>query len=120
MDLTYSFRFLDSGLNRKLIELVKKSRVEHFIDKEGAVHYAPDDEETVGNDLICSIRDRVFASWQILTCPSDWVEQYRIYMDRNAVPYREELVNNELVFLIPGSYRPHTWKLDNEAAGRSK
>ena len=59
MELTKSFKFSDSDLNRKLIALVKKSRIQHFIDKEGVVHYSSAEEETVENDLIRDPRSSV-------------------------------------------------------------
>jgi hypothetical protein len=107
-----SFRFLDKELNLKLIGLVKKANIDHAIDKEGVIHYSADDEEVVGNDLICSIRDKTLPSWQVLTCPSDWIERYRDYMSRHNIPFREELSNGELWFLIPRKCRPHSWKLE--------
>src|SRR5436190_13097347 len=112
MDFTRTFKFVDDNLNRKLIGLVKKSRVEHFIDKEGVLHYSPGDEDSVENDLVCSIRDQVFPSWQVLTCPGDWVERYKRYMSQHDIPYIEELANNEVWFLLPRKYRSHSWKLD--------
>jgi hypothetical protein len=66
----------------------------------------------VENDVICSIRDEVFPSWQVLTCPHDWKARYRTYMKRHGVPFVEELSNGEVWFLIPRKYRPHAWRLD--------
>ena len=62
-----------------------------------------------------SIRDKVFPSWQVLTCPKDWIERYRDYMNRHGIPFKEELSDGELWFLIPRKYRPHAWKLDDPA-----
>jgi hypothetical protein len=107
-----SFRFLDKDLNRDLVGLLKKAKIDHTIDKDGVVHYSADDDEVVENDLICSIRDKSLPSWQVLTCPSDWTARYRDYMNRHGIPFREELSNGELWFLIPRRCRPHAWRLD--------
>ncbi len=114
--MDYSFRFLDKDLNAKLVSLLRKAKIPYTVDTKGVVHYSSADEEQVGNDLICSIRDRVFASWQILTCPSDWTDRYRAYMSRHHVPFTEECSNGELWFLIPRNYRPHSWKIDDAKA----
>jgi hypothetical protein len=107
-----SFRFVDNDLNQELIGLLKKSTVDHSIDKDGVVRYSTADEERVENDLICSIRDKVFPSWKIITCPSDWTASYKEYMSRHGIPFWEELSDGALWFLIPRKYRPHSWKLD--------
>jgi hypothetical protein len=112
MDKKHSFKFLDNDLNQKLVGLFKKSKIDHSIDKDGAVHYSLNDEEIVENDLIRSIRDKVFPSWQVLTCPNGWTTRYKEYMSRHDIPFRIELSNGELWFLIPRKYRPHSWKLD--------
>jgi hypothetical protein len=111
MGYTHSFRFVDDGLNQRLIALMKKAQVSHVVDKAGVLHYSPDDEEVVENDLICSIRDQVFSSWQIVTCPNDWIGQYKRYMSKHRIPYSEELSNDQVWFLIPRKYRPHAWRL---------
>ncbi|HTU92739.1 MAG TPA: hypothetical protein VMF69_21845 [Gemmataceae bacterium] len=113
MGKTCSFKFLDNHLNRELAGLLKKSAINHSIDKDGVVHYSRDDEEFVENDLICSIRDKVFPSWQLWTCPPDWTARYKEYMSRHGIPFREELSNGELWFLIPRKHRPHSWKLED-------
>ena len=116
----HSFKFLDSALNHELIMLLKRAKIEHRVDSDGTIHYSKDDEDTVDNDLICSIRDKVFASWQVLTCPRDWGARYKEYMKQHAVPFLEERSNGELWFLIPRKYRPHSWRLDEpgEKKGR--
>jgi hypothetical protein len=108
----HSFKFLDNRLNRELARLLKKAGIHHFIDKDGAASYSADDQEFVENDLICSIRDKVFPAWQVLTCPTDWIPSYKSYMNRHEIPFREELSDGERWFLIPRKYRPHLWKLD--------
>ncbi len=115
----YSFKFLDDGLHRELIALLQKAEIDHSLDKDGVVHCSSDDEEVVENDLICSIRSRVFASWQVVTCPPDWIARYKEYMRRHAIPFQEELSNGELWFLIPRKYRPLTWKLDDSKQATS-
>ena|SRR6266487_5362429 len=112
MNRNYTFKFLDHDLNRRLHILLQKHKIDHFVDKDGAVHYSSNDAEIVDNDFVCPIRDRVFPAWQILTCPTDWIAQYKEYMGNHSVPFEEELSNGVLWFLIPRKYRPHSWKLD--------
>src|SRR5437588_549010 len=112
MGQDYSFGFMNNDLNRQLIARLKRAGIRHHVSKEGAVHYSPADEEAV-DDCVSSIRDKVFASWQILTCPRDWTARYKKYMSRNGIPFYEELSNGELWFLLPRKYRPHRWKLDS-------
>lgn len=116
MGKSYSFRFVDNDLNHELIRLLKKAKVGHSVDKAGVIHYSEVDGLLVQNDLICSIRDQLLPAWQILTCPPEWRETYRDYMERHHIPYREELSNGELWFLIDRRYRPHAWKLDDPTA----
>ena|SRR5437868_10534623 len=113
MGFTRSFKFLDDDLNRRLIGLLKSAGVKHAVDKAGVVSYSPTDEEVVENDLICSIRDQVFSSWQILTCPNGWIARYKRYMNEHGIPFSEELSNKEVWFLIPRKHRPHSWKLED-------
>ena len=115
MSESYSFRFADKDLNQRLVALLKRERVEHFVDAEGAVHYAKADEETVGNELIRTLRNRIFPSWQVLSCPRSWADRYKAYMDAHGVPFCEEWINHQLCFLIPRKYRPHSWKLPDES-----
>lgn len=111
-----TFKFLDKNLNQELVDLLERAKINHSIDKDGTIRYSADDDEAVENDLICTIRDRIIPSWQVLTCPSDWTGRYRDYMSRRGIPFREELSDGELWFLIPRKLRPHSWKLD----GRTK
>jgi hypothetical protein len=112
MEKSRSFKFLDPKLHSDLIRLFTKAKVEYSVnEKDGAIHYSVRDEASVENDLICSVRDKVFPSWQVLTCPSDWIPSYRDYMTAHGVPCQEELSDGELWFLIPRRYRPNTWKL---------
>jgi hypothetical protein len=106
-----SFKFLEEKLNRQLIALLRKAKIKHEIGKDGMVHYSPEDEETVENDLIGSIRDGLFRSWQVLTCPPDWSLRYKNYMKQRGIPFHEELSNGETWFLLPRKFRPHQWKL---------
>lgn len=109
MDRT--FRFVDDGLQRKFVEMLAQSGLAHRIDRDGVIHFSPDDEDVIENDLICSIRDAVFPSWQVLTCPPDWVGRYHDYMTEHSVPFQEEVADGERWFLLPRKYRPHSWKL---------
>ncbi len=111
-DQTYSFKFMDDDLNQRLIALLKKAKIKHAVDDDGVIHYSTADEETVGNELLCSIRTGVFPAWQLLSCPADWTQRYKRYMIQHVVPFREERFNNELCFLLPRKYRPHSWELE--------
>jgi hypothetical protein len=111
MEKNNSFKFLNHNLNQQLIALLKKAKIKHDIGKDGVVHYSSYDEEVVENDFICSIREKVFPSWQVLTCPRDWIECYKKYMSHHGIPFNEELSNGELWFLLPRKYRPGRWKL---------
>ena len=116
---TYSFRFVDDDLNLRLITLLKRSGIRHVVGKNGVVRYSPQSEDVVENELICSIRDALFPSWQVLSCPGQWAERYKSYMTRHRVPFVEELIDNQLCFLIPRRYRPHSWKLQDRVKARS-
>jgi hypothetical protein len=72
------------------------------------------DTELVENELIASVRDVVFFPWQIISCPKDWTQRYKNYMRKHGIPYVEELIDNQLCFLIPRAFRPHSWKLGKE------
>ena len=108
-----SFKFLDHRLNQQLVGLLKKSKIDHSIDENGVIHYSADVQEVVENVLICSVRNKVFRPWQILTFPNDWTRRYLEYIRRRGIPFREELSNGELWLLLPRKYRPHSWKLDS-------
>lgn len=116
MTRTRSFKFADDEWNRRLLALMQKAGIPGLIDKEGAVHYSLDDEKAVENDLIRSIRDEMFSSWQIVSCPKIWANRYKDHMIRHDVPFIEELIDGQLCFLIPRKYRPHAWKLDNQGS----
>ena len=62
MEKSNSFKFLDDDLNQQLRALLKKGQIKHDVGKDGMIYYSPADEEVVGNDFICSIRDKVFSS----------------------------------------------------------
>ena len=119
MDETYTFKFMDDGLNRQLLTLLKKAKIRHNIDPDSMIHYSRGDEEKVGNELLYSIRSKVFPMWQLLSCPPNWTERYKRYMVRHGVPFREELFNNQLGFLLPRKHRPHSWQLEKTGRQRS-
>ena len=108
---THSFKFLNDGLNRRLVGLLNVAGIDHTLDEHGVVHYPARAREVVENDLIGSIRDQIYPSWQLLTCPREWIDGYRDYMCRHDVPNVLEQSDGELWFLIPRKYRPHSWKL---------
>lgn len=113
MNGNYSVRFADDCLNRRLIALLEESHVAHTVAEDGTIHYSASDEQVVGNELIQGIRRGEFASWQILCCPSDWVERYKTYMVERQIPFQEEIMDGEVQFLISRRYRPHSWQLEN-------
>src|SRR5438876_277242 len=115
-----SFKFLDDDLHQQLRALLKKGQIKHDVGKDGMIYYSPADEEVVGNDFICSIRDKFFSSWQLQTCPSNWIVSYKKYMSHHGIPFQEELSNGELCFLLPRKYRPHRWKLDHPIKANRK
>jgi hypothetical protein len=124
MHKQHSFKFVDEGLNREFVGSLERAGIDHIVGEGGVVYYSEADQEIVENDLICSIRDMVFPSWQILTFPDGWAENYRDYMSRHDVPLKEEISDGELGFLIPRKYRPHSWKLvgpvEKERPARNK
>lgn len=120
MAQTNSFRFVDPELNRDLIALLKKSGIRHLVDQRGVIRYSPQDEERVENDLISTIRGRKFPAWQIATCPSNWTEVYRSYMQERSIPFVEEIMDGDVWFLIPRRYRPHAWKLKEPSAAETR
>jgi hypothetical protein len=117
MKRMHSFRFADADLNEKLIALLKKRANGKFsVDAKRVVHYSHEHEDLIGNELICAIRAGAFSSWQIVSFPVGWTDSYKHYMTEHGVPFREELRDNELRFLIPRSFRPHSWKLEEPRA----
>ena len=114
-------RFADDAHNRELTALLKTHGIEHSVDRQGSIRYSSDDEEVVENELVRSIRDRIFSPWQVLSCPDDWGERYKHYMSLHGIPFREEWIDGQACFLLPRKYRPQRWKLEAEpalAAGR--
>jgi len=115
----FTFRFNDEALNRKLVGLLMKHRIAYSVDGSGTIRYSAESEEVVENQLISKVRDGVFPSWQIVTCPKDWVQRYKDYMIQHGVPFREEMTDNELWFLIPRRYRPHKWVFEDSHSAAS-
>src|SRR4051794_34915749 len=100
----YTFQFLNPVHNHRLVALLRESRIPHQVDEDGRVRYAPEHAEAVGNDVISSVRDAIFPSWQVLSFPADWTERYRQYLHENQIPYEPERANGQLRFLIPGHH----------------
>ena len=120
MHLSLSFRFVEDALNKKLIGLVKKAGISHSVDDSGTIHYLPNDEETMENDLIGAVRSLIFDPWQVLTCPQNWLEIYRQHMVQHNIPFSEELIDDQMWFIIPAKYRPQSWKLSNSKRRKKK
>jgi hypothetical protein len=117
MGKSNKFMFLDPFLNEHLLHRVLEAEISHHVSADGAICYSPDDEEAMEKDVIGPIRNRVFPSWQVVTCPAEWTQTYRTYMEENGVEFREERSNGETWFLIPRKHRPHRWKLEKSAQG---
>lgn len=115
-----SFRFADDDLNSKLLSLLGATNVPFVVDERYVVHYPSAYEDTVENDVICSVRDAAFPSWQLLSCPRNWVRRYRAFMRAHRIPFRGELIDEQESFLIPGRYQPHAWPLDEVVAHRHR
>ena len=115
MARTFSFKFGSPKLNRELIGLLRSSGIKHAVGEKGVIRCSVEVEETVQNELISSIRDKVFSSWQIVSCPSDWTKSYREYMHAHGIPFVEEMTDGDLGFLISRRYHPHTWKIEAPA-----
>lgn len=112
------FRFHDSTLNRAFLAQLKETPVNHQVAEDGVVRYSSADEEAV-DDVITAVRNTVFPTWQVVSCPDNWTESYRLYMSRHRVPFVEEMSNGEVWFLIEASRRPHSWKIDEPASERN-
>ncbi len=110
--MDYSFKFVDDTLNRQLVALLRRSGARFRVDSKGTIRYSKNDVEFIENDVISRVRTSVFPTWQIISCPSNWAPRYKEYMLQRNVPFVEELIDNQLCFLIPRIYRPHSWKLE--------
>src|SRR4051794_23011286 len=94
-----SFRFVDDALQGDLLALVRRSGVIHSVDEDGTLRYASGDEEVVGNELICSIRNCLFQTWSIFTLEGDETPRpkvtaaYRAYMSQHGIPFAEEIID---------------------------
>jgi hypothetical protein len=105
----YSFRFLDNNLNKKLIALIEGSDVEHTVDPQGTIHYSND--LIVDNDLIPQVRNTIFPTWQVLSCPQSSEQQYRQYMTQHGIKFMGEIIDGKLHFLLSRNHDPHSWNL---------
>jgi hypothetical protein len=110
MPLSRNFRFLNDRLNSLFIQLLLGSGLRVSVDDNGVVYFDHANEEAV-EDILAKIRDSRFDSWQVLSCPSDWVNKYRQEMKRRKVPFIEELNDGQVEFLLPQNYEPHDWKI---------
>ncbi len=105
-----NFRFLNDRLNDLFIHILLGSGLRVGVDDNGVVYFDHADEEAV-EDILAKIRGSRFDSWQVLSCPGDWVNKYRQEMKRRNVPYIEELNDGQVEFLLPQNYEPHDWKI---------
>src|SRR5688572_29998652 len=109
--MNFSFRFLNPELQHQFVALLNEAEVNYKLDRDGAVHYTEAEEQRIENEVLSRVRDSIFEEWQIISCPGEWAAEYKHYMTAQQVPYVEELIDGQLGFLIPRSYRPHAWKL---------
>jgi hypothetical protein len=95
--------------------LVRASGVPYAIEAGGTLLYASADENVIENELICSIRDRVFPEWKVFTLEGDEMSRpqttarYRAYMKQHGIPFVEEVVDGFIWFLIPQDQDSFEW-----------
>lgn len=109
MPLPRNFRFLNDRLNSILISTLIVSDIQVNWDENSVIYFDEKDEEAI-EGILAKIRTAQFPTWQVLSCPVDWVNQYRQEMKRRQVPYLEELNDGQIEFLLPGNCEPHDWK----------
>jgi hypothetical protein len=112
---TYSFKFADQKLNQKLISLLLKKQIPFRVKDDQSIHYKPEDEPQIGNELINRLRDTIFKPWQTLSCPNEWVSRYKQYVVLHGIPFAQEYIDDQEGFLLPRKYRPHSWRMDPPA-----
>jgi hypothetical protein len=114
-DFDRSFRFADEGLQAELLGLVKASGVPHDVTADATLRYPSADTEFIENELICSIRDRLFPEWGIFTLEGDDtsrpddIRRYRRYMLDHGIPHYEENSNGFIWFLISREHDSYEW-----------
>ena len=112
-----SFRFVDECLQDDLLALVRASGVPHAIEPDGTLLYASADEEVIENDLICSIRDRVFSEWGVFTLEGDETRRprttarYRAHMLEQEIPFVEEIADRFVWFLVRHDQDSFEWTI---------
>jgi hypothetical protein len=109
MAFSRNFRFLNDRLNFLFIQMLFGSGLRVIWDENGVIYYDANDEEAI-EDILAKIRSVQFSSWQVLSCPAEWVNKYRYEMKRRQVPFFEELNDGQVEFLLPGDEEPHDWK----------
>ena len=111
----HSIRLAKPSLNLPLVTQLTKQMVPFSVDKEGTVWYSKQFDELVDVKILPPLRSHLFPRWQVLSFPPEWAGVYRNYMQRRRVRFESEWINGQLVFLLPASYRPHTWNLPDPA-----
>ncbi|MEI7686080.1 MAG: hypothetical protein WCL32_13730 [Planctomycetota bacterium] len=117
--MEHAFQFVDSELQRRLVAEFAKRGIAHSVGPAGDVRFADDTQDVVENDLICEIRESVFAAWQIVTCPEADVGAYRAFMSTHEIPFREEISDGERWFSISQDSRPHSWNIEASATAKT-
>src|SRR4051794_40200216 len=113
--LDRSFRFVDGHLQDDLLALVRGSDVLHSVEEDRTLRYASADAEMVENELICSVRDRLFPQWGVFTLEGDETPRpkvtaaYRAYMSQHAIPFAEEIHDGFTGFLTPEGVDSFEW-----------
>lgn len=113
--MRHSFHFLDAAMQSELIAALRKRDIQYRTTREGDVLYSVENQDVVENEILCAIRDRKFPAWQVFTCPEEDADKYRKVMERDGVPFHEEISDGTLWFLLPRKFRPHAWKIDAPA-----
>lgn len=117
-EMDRTFVFSEPALNRRLLGLLRKSRIRHLVDRCGVIHYKGTDARQIENEFICAVRRSRFPKWMVQTCPPDWADTYRNYMRQHHISYCEELDNGKLWFLLPSQRRPSLWKMSDPNTGQ--
>ncbi len=110
MPLDRWFKFVAKPLNDQLLALVAAAEIPWERGKDERICYRSEDEEAF-EELLAQVRGSIFPKWQVLSSPEDWVPKYRKALEDRGIDFQEELNNGALEFLIPGTCRPHHWKI---------
>lgn len=106
-----SIRFAKPALLRQFLNGLVKARVPFSVTADGTITYPKQFDERVEAEVLSPLRSQVFSRWQLLSFPKEWATVYAAYMRGKKIPFVPEWSNGRLTYLLPASYRPHTWTL---------